>query len=181
MARRCCSYDADGSGYIELSEFKTLLTELGVSPTPDRVQAYLTEFDTNNDGKISFEEFKTWWNKDDVEYVLKRSPSSSTDTSVVCYRGPGTTTTIAGLTPNTRYVFRLRHVGSHATSGLSPALSVMTLPRLPSPVLDRAGLSCHGLILPTGRRDRSAVDKIKSEVALGSVWRRSLSCRVQMG
>ncbi|ETV94637.1 hypothetical protein H310_11631 [Aphanomyces invadans] len=127
-------YDADGSGYIELSEFKTLLTELGVSPTPDRVQAYLTEFDTNNDGKISFEEFKTWWNKDDVEYVLKRSSSSSTDTSVVCYRGPGTTTTIAGLTPNTRYVFRLRHVGSHATSGLSPALSVMTLPRLPSPV-----------------------------------------------
>ncbi|KAF0689453.1 Aste57867_19105 [Aphanomyces stellatus] len=125
-------YDADGSGFIELPEFKTLLAELGVAPTTERLQAYMNEFDTNNDGKISFDEFKAWWNKDDVEYMLKRATGASPST--VCYRGSGTKTSVAGLTPNTLYHFRLRHVSSHGTSSLSPACSLMTLPRIPSPV-----------------------------------------------
>ncbi|KAG9414704.1 hypothetical protein AC1031_008109 [Aphanomyces cochlioides] len=127
-------YDVDGSGFIELPEFKTLLTELGVTPTAERLQAYMTEFDTNNDGKISFDEFKTWWNKEDVSYVLKRSNHGENDMAIVCYRGDGTKTTVAGLEPNTLYHFRLRHVSSHATSGLSSACPIMTLPCSPSPV-----------------------------------------------
>ncbi|RQM20468.1 hypothetical protein B5M09_010545 [Aphanomyces astaci] len=126
-------YDTDGSGFIDVAEFQTLLAELGVPPTPERIQAYMTEFDTNNDAKISFDEFKAWWNKDTVEYVLKRSTTTS-DASTVCYRGHGATTSVAGLAPNTRYIFRLRHVSSHATSALSAAASLMTLPRAPSPV-----------------------------------------------
>ncbi|OQR81273.1 hypothetical protein ACHHYP_16523 [Achlya hypogyna] len=125
-------YDRDGSGYIELPEFKTLLSELGVVPSDERLAAYMETFDTNNDGKISFDEFKDWWVKPDVQYVLKRSDGAGSDMATVVYRGADRSCVVRGLSPNTTYLFRLRHVSSHASSGLGAALAVTTLPQPPS-------------------------------------------------
>lgn len=154
-------YDVDRSGFIELPEFKTLLEELGVPATDDRLAAYLDEFDTNSDGKISFPEFTRWWSRTDVQYVLKRDlgrpddrpndtlrlqasssvaslttaaglPSSTNQMSIVSYRGKDLWTTVSGLDANTQYVFRLRAVSSHASSQLSDGLDVWTAPNAPS-------------------------------------------------
>lgn len=148
-------YDVDNSSYIELPEFKTLLEELGVPATEERLAAYMEEFDTDNDGKVSFKEFTRWWNKTDVQYVLKRDhgktedsvtslssslstqklPTSSLSTnqmSVVSYRGKDTWTVVNGLEANAQYNFRLRIVSSHASSQLSEVLEVWTAPNAPS-------------------------------------------------
>jgi Ca2+-binding EF-hand superfamily protein len=146
-------YDVDKSNFIELPEFRTLLEELGVSPTEERIAAYLDEFDTDSDGKISFEEFKEWWNKTDVQYVLKRDIGShaailssaeangsfrneaqelGSQMSIVSYRGKDTWTIVNGLEPNTAYTFRVRTVSSHASSNLSESLGIVTAPSAPS-------------------------------------------------
>lgn len=138
-------YDVDKSEFIDLPEFRTLLEELGVPPSDERLAAYMAEFDTDKDGKISFAEFTRWWNKTDVQYVLKRDsgrkdtddvallPSSSLgQMNVVSYRGLDTSTIVSGLEPNTRYSFRLRTVSSHASSQLSDVLEVWTPPSAPS-------------------------------------------------
>jgi hypothetical protein len=52
--------DTDGNGYIEVSEIQTLFQEVygeGKVPTYE-VSAFLTFFDQNKDGKISWEEFE---------------------------------------------------------------------------------------------------------------------------
>ncbi|TMW64410.1 hypothetical protein Poli38472_013032 [Pythium oligandrum] len=143
-------YDVDKSEFIDLPEFKTLLEELGVPATQERLAAYLEEFDTDNDGKISFDEFKRWWTKTDVQYVLKRDAGATVnDTAasqamrIVCYRGKDTSVSVSGLAPNTVYTFRLRVVSSHASSPLSDALDVCTPPQAPS---------CAGMIVVLASR-----------------------------
>ncbi|GMF26584.1 unnamed protein product [Phytophthora lilii] len=140
-------YDADGSGYLELPEFQTLLSELGVPPTPERLAAYLAAFDLDSDGKISFAEFARWWTQPDVHYVLKRDSgcrdgeeddaqttalSKADEMRLVCYRGSEATAIVSGLEPNTRYRFRLRVVGAHASSALSEALTICSAPSAPT-------------------------------------------------
>ncbi|EEY69114.1 uncharacterized protein PITG_05299 [Phytophthora infestans T30-4] len=141
-------YDVDGSGYLELPEFQTLLNELGVPPTPERLAAYFAAFDLDSDGKISFPEFARWWTQSDVHYVLKRDAgcrdgeeedaqvpggtSKADEMRLVSYRGSEATATVSGLEPNTRYHFRLRLVGAHASSGLSEALTIYTAPSAPT-------------------------------------------------
>jgi hypothetical protein len=140
-------YDVDGSGYLELPEFQTLLSELGVPPTPERLAAYLAAFDLDSDGKISFPEFARWWTQPDVHYVLKRDAgcrdgeedevqvpgtSKADEMRLVCYRGSDAATVVSGLEPNTRYRFRLRVVGAHAASALSEALTICTAPSAPT-------------------------------------------------
>jgi Ca2+-binding EF-hand superfamily protein len=154
--------DADKSGYIELPEFRALLAELGVAPSDERLAAYLAEFDTDADGRISFSEFARWWNRtDDVQYVLKRdrgqpgdqelgvvssSSSSSSEMAVVSYRGKDTSAVVAGLEPNTLYRFRLRVVSAHASSQLSDALELWTVPAAPT-CPGRISVSCTSALL----------------------------------
>lgn len=155
--------DADKSVYIELPEFRSLLAELGVVPSDERLAAYLAEFDTDSDGRISFSEFARWWNRaDDVQFVIKRdrgqrddgndqeaaraSPSSSSEMSIVSYRGKDTSAVVAGLEANTLYRFRLRVVAAHASSQLSDALELWTVPAAPSRP-GRVSISCTSALL----------------------------------
>jgi Ca2+-binding EF-hand superfamily protein len=51
--------DRDGSGFITADEVETLLFETyGFPPLEDEVGMFMEEFDTNKDGKISWEEFQ---------------------------------------------------------------------------------------------------------------------------
>ena len=50
--------DTDGSGFIEMPEVQKLLMDVyGGDPPPYEATTFLSFFDTNNDGKISWEEF----------------------------------------------------------------------------------------------------------------------------
>lgn len=182
--------DLDKSGYIELPEFRSLLAELGVTPSDERMAAYLAEFDTDSDGKISFSEFARWWNNvDDVQYVLKRDAGqrddqaedesrsaalsdakSSSDMSIVSYRGKDTSAVVGGLEPNTLYRFRLRVIGAHASSQLSDALELWTVPHAPSRP-GRVSVSCTSALLrwhPAVRGAAKFVLELKLVETLGT-------------
>lgn len=50
--------DRDRSGYIEIEEVQALLRETyGVEPLDEEVTMFMLEFDSNSDGKITWEEF----------------------------------------------------------------------------------------------------------------------------
>mgnify|MGYP006280924461 CR=1 FL=1 len=50
--------DKDSSGYIEVGEVWNLLKETyGMDPLEEEVEMFMQEFDTNQDGRISWEEF----------------------------------------------------------------------------------------------------------------------------
>jgi len=58
------SVDADKSGFLEINELeevmKSVAKDIGIdSPSQNEVKDVLSELDTNNDGKLSLEEFKT--------------------------------------------------------------------------------------------------------------------------
>ncbi|EGR29782.1 hypothetical protein IMG5_148630 [Ichthyophthirius multifiliis] len=50
--------DKDGSGYVDLNEFDGLLRAVGINVSQDEQLNYFNRFDKNNDGQISFLEFK---------------------------------------------------------------------------------------------------------------------------
>jgi Ca2+-binding EF-hand superfamily protein len=66
-------YDSNRSGTIELDELESLLKDLGVDASEERLRDAMATFDMNNDGVISFEEFGVWWRRDEVSYTIKRS------------------------------------------------------------------------------------------------------------
>ena len=52
--------DKDGSGTITPDEVEELLTETyGFPPLEEEVEMFMTEFDLNQDGKVTLEEFKS--------------------------------------------------------------------------------------------------------------------------
>ncbi|KAF1795841.1 EF-Hand 1, calcium-binding site [Phytophthora cactorum] len=127
LKERASIADVDGSGYLELPEFQTLLSELGVPPTPERLAAYLAAFDLDSDGKISF--LNSLAEEDGTQVP---GCSKADEMRLVCYRGSEAAATVSGLEPNTRYRFRLRLVGAHASSALSEALTIYTAPSAPT-------------------------------------------------
>ena len=54
-------YDKDGNGKIDLQEFRELLSELGDTNEPAKVEALFDEIDEDETGIIDFEEFEAWW------------------------------------------------------------------------------------------------------------------------
>mmetsp|Transcript_108152 Transcript_108152/g.220839 ORF Transcript_108152/g.220839 Transcript_108152/m.220839 type:complete len:212 (+) Transcript_108152:565-1200(+) len=55
-------FDTDGSGSIDKKELKRLMKKLGQALTEAEVDAMMEEVDSNGDGEISYEEFKSMMN-----------------------------------------------------------------------------------------------------------------------
>jgi Ca2+-binding EF-hand superfamily protein len=55
------SFDSDKSGAIDLQEIKNVASALGSELTDEEMRSIIKNLDSNGDGKISFEEFKFWW------------------------------------------------------------------------------------------------------------------------
>ena len=52
------AFDKDSSGFIDEKEIKDVCKALGIEAKADEVEELMKATDTNNDGKISYEEFK---------------------------------------------------------------------------------------------------------------------------
>ncbi|UJR31289.1 hypothetical protein I4U23_018788 [Adineta vaga] len=50
-------FDADSSGYITINELREVLSRLNYNVSEQRLGEVLGEIDTDNDGKISYDEF----------------------------------------------------------------------------------------------------------------------------
>ena len=62
--RECFNrYDSDGDGWINCTEFSDSLRDLGFNARSEIVNALVARFDTNNDGKISLDEFFTFFDQ----------------------------------------------------------------------------------------------------------------------
>ena len=55
------AYDKNADGFIDASEFEVLCKDLGCNLSSSEVTSALLILDTNDDGKICMEEFKSWW------------------------------------------------------------------------------------------------------------------------
>jgi calmodulin len=59
------NYDKDKSGCISSDEFKNLVYDLGFYLSDNDLQDAIKKLDKNNDKKINFDEFSSWWQSDD--------------------------------------------------------------------------------------------------------------------
>lgn len=55
------SFDADNSGFIDKNELLAVSKELGRELNPAELEECLKDLDRNHDGKISYDEFSSWW------------------------------------------------------------------------------------------------------------------------
>ncbi|VDK33307.1 unnamed protein product [Dibothriocephalus latus] len=51
------SLDKDGSGTISVNELKAFLASAGSADMQDTVDAWMEDYDTNNDGQLNYQEF----------------------------------------------------------------------------------------------------------------------------
>ena len=56
------TYDSDDSGSIDRNEFARLCEALGMRLTEEEQAMALEAVDSNHSGRISWQEFKSWWN-----------------------------------------------------------------------------------------------------------------------
>jgi hypothetical protein len=68
-------YDVDGDGYIAPNEFAVLLSELGMELDDRYTLKAFNVIDTDNDRKISFDEFNYWWASGYIERGRRRRDS----------------------------------------------------------------------------------------------------------
>ena len=61
VAPAFAKFDKDGSGAIDLQEFKAMTAELGQQLDDDQVEAAVTDLDINGDGLIDLGEFAQWY------------------------------------------------------------------------------------------------------------------------
>ena len=71
-------FDTDGSGEMDSSEFASLAVELGTYPPlkQEELDEAMRQLDNSADGKISFDEFWTWWITDDVHSALEQKSAN---------------------------------------------------------------------------------------------------------
>ena len=71
-------FDTDGSGEMDSSEFASLAIELGTYPPlkPEELEEAMSQLDNSADGKISFDEFWSWWITDDVHAALEKKSAN---------------------------------------------------------------------------------------------------------
>merc|ERR1712025_1501066 len=55
------AYDADGSGVLSKDEVKKAFDSMPNKPSDEAINAVMDQVDTNDDGKVSIEEFKALW------------------------------------------------------------------------------------------------------------------------
>lgn len=53
--------DQDNDGQINFTEFKALVRELDEELSEQELRVGFTETDTNGNGRINIDEFRTWW------------------------------------------------------------------------------------------------------------------------
>jgi calmodulin/calcium-binding protein CML/plastin-2 len=56
--------DRDGDGRIQLDEFSDMLDELEADMSEKEIEIGFKDIDTNDDGRIDFQEFVAWWSED---------------------------------------------------------------------------------------------------------------------
>jgi calmodulin len=61
LRARFDSYDKDGNGQIDVTEFGRLLLALGVGYSDAQISAAFESIDVNRSGVIDYEEFCRWW------------------------------------------------------------------------------------------------------------------------
>ena len=61
IKQKFATFDADGSGTIDVDELALLLEEMGGAYTPAEVRMILKQIDTDKSGVIEFIEFLRWW------------------------------------------------------------------------------------------------------------------------
>eukprot|EP01083_Nonionella_stella_P257049 880231_1 len=66
-------FDANGDGTLDADEFKKYLSSLGLSNNKFQVEALKALSDDNNDGKISFQEFRNFIKKDNAKKIVNDS------------------------------------------------------------------------------------------------------------
>ena len=66
-------YDVDRSGTMDMQEFESVLNDLAVVATRERIEALFRDFDADGNGVLSFAEFCAWWHDDRVSSTVKRS------------------------------------------------------------------------------------------------------------
>ena len=66
-------YDVDRSGTMDMHEFESVLNDLSVVATKERIEALFRDFDADGNGVLSFTEFCAWWHDDRVSSTVKRS------------------------------------------------------------------------------------------------------------
>jgi len=139
-------YDVDGSGQLDTHELRSFLRDMGMPCDDDGVDACLIELDSNDDGKVDYEEFvDKFWNRHAVSYVVKRD-AGTTDAALsstggripgkgrfeVCFIGREPQCTVADLAPNTMYRFNISFRSNRASSPPSTSLEIMTPPGPPT-------------------------------------------------
>ena len=96
-------FENNNNGTIDGSDLLSLLQELGVNPSEDRLRDAWQELDQVGDGSVRFKDFHRWWTSKSVSYVLRRGGGSEgSSAGVVCYRGGRNVVELGGLEPNTK-------------------------------------------------------------------------------
>lgn len=54
-------FDVDGSGTVDVSEFRKILEVLGENPSDEVLSLEFAVIDSDFDGVVSFDEFADWW------------------------------------------------------------------------------------------------------------------------
>jgi hypothetical protein len=73
------NYDSDGDGYVSPSEFSLLIADLGMELDDRYTLKAFNVIDSDNNRKISFDEFNQWWSMGYVERGRRRREDTDDD------------------------------------------------------------------------------------------------------